>query len=120
MPSFTPLKNDPSRHNVGYDYQELKKLHQAAKDIFMFSRMMEDRAHSMRRLRAYWDEEMACITRIYTQLTKPFEDFFSTVMHAAGDIAVDRKSDPARKLKESDPRIAERNAQWPVDHSRKA
>jgi len=41
MPIFKPLKNDPDQHNVEYDYGELSKLYRNAKDIFMFSRMME-------------------------------------------------------------------------------
>ena len=65
-----------------------------AKDIMMFSKMMEERAHNMQRLRAFWDEEMACMTRIYSHLAVPFSRFFIDIMNAAGDIAIDRKKDP--------------------------
>ena len=94
MPLFKPVQGDPERCDVQYDYEELKKLWRNAKDIFMFSKMMEERAHNMNRLRAFWDEEMACMARIYSQLTVPFEKFFLTTINAAGDIAINRKHDP--------------------------
>jgi len=100
MPTFMPLKNDPDQHDIKYDYKELKKLHQNAKDIFMFSQIMEEHAHNMHRLRGFCDEEMACMARIYSKLTEPFASFFFTVMQAAGDIAIDRKKDPKKEPKE--------------------
>ena len=94
MPLFSPVKGNPDLCNVKYDYKELEKLHRNAKDIFMFSRMMDEHAKDRNRLRAFWDEEMACMTRIYSHLARPFDDFFFTVMQAAGDIAIDREHDP--------------------------
>jgi len=51
----------------------------------------------MHRLRGFWDEEMACMTRIYSRLAEPFESFFLTAMNAAGDIAINRENDPKNK-----------------------
>jgi hypothetical protein len=37
---------------------------------------------------------MAAVSRLYARLIWPFEEFFSTAINAAGDIAVNRKKDP--------------------------
>ena len=91
MPIFTPCENDPDRFDVEYDYKELKRLYRNARDIFMFSRIMSARQQLFK------DEEMACITRIYTRLVEPLENFIYTVMNAPGDIAIDREHDPQAK-----------------------
>ena len=102
MPTHKPLKTDPSRHDIEYDYRELERLASIAREIKLFGRMMKDRAKTPRPW-IFWKEEIACMTRIYSFMAQPLEDFFSTVMRANGDIAVRRDHDPAHAGREGMP-----------------
>jgi hypothetical protein len=49
MPSYTPSKTIPGRDDVEYDYRELAKLYQHAKDLCAFCRIVESRASDTHR-----------------------------------------------------------------------
>jgi hypothetical protein len=95
MPIIKPLKDNPDKHNVEYDYRELEKLYQEARDVYRFSHIVKVYAGSNEH-RGFWDDDLEAISRIYSKMVHPFSDFFSTVINAAGEIAIDREHDPSQ------------------------
>jgi hypothetical protein len=97
-----PLKSDPDKYNVGCDDRHLRRLYQAAGDVQVFGRIVEQYAKSCNRPGGFWDSEMAAVGRITAELMEPFRHFFITVINAEGDIAVDRTHDREERREEED------------------